>query len=250
MKTYSIIPFIALLSIVFFSSCTIQKRVHRKGWHVEWRQQYKKVHAVDADDRETVLNEEKSAAEQNNSQNLSSEEIQFQESETSPTKTSAEKQLTMDSRPDAIPSVVIQPESIESNSQLIHSTTELRSLHVQQGKRVTPILMIFIVIMGLALILSLVADILGFDLAALIALLFALLAGGIMIVVTRKNNKNKIPSSVESTEIAGSNSQPDNSTTETQSSDSRKDKRVHPFMAAFIFALGILIGLGLIVLFV
>jgi hypothetical protein len=33
--------FIELL-LILFNSCTVTKRVHRKGWHVEWRKSYKK----------------------------------------------------------------------------------------------------------------------------------------------------------------------------------------------------------------
>lgn len=41
---------LGMLLLAQFSSCTVQKRVHRKGWHVEWKRHYKNDRSADSDE--------------------------------------------------------------------------------------------------------------------------------------------------------------------------------------------------------
>lgn len=48
MKLTKILLFVAVVAMVF-SACTVQKRVHRKGYHIEWFSQKPNVEKYDAD---------------------------------------------------------------------------------------------------------------------------------------------------------------------------------------------------------
>jgi hypothetical protein len=56
---------ILLLSITFIASCTVQKRLHRPGWHIEWRHQMKKTKDASRQD-EVDLNPAALAAKDSN----------------------------------------------------------------------------------------------------------------------------------------------------------------------------------------
>lgn len=60
MKPAIVLLVFSLIASVLMNSCTIQKRVHRKGWHVEWNHRYKK--AGGQEDVTTYSNEKKEIA--------------------------------------------------------------------------------------------------------------------------------------------------------------------------------------------
>lgn len=182
MKAKSFLTLLLLFGVILFQSCTIQKRIHRKGWHVEWKQHYKKDHAVSNDHQATTKHDKKSAPDQINTREISTENSPTEEPKISYNRTSNDIQSTLDDSPDATTTSNEEPSKITASvSEHQNALTRLRHLRSQNDDGVSPSVMVLFVGLGLILVLIIVFISLGIT-DEFLALLFLLLGFAIIII--------------------------------------------------------------------
>lgn len=189
-QTFDMRYLLFILLAAFLTNCTIQKRVHRKGWHVEWKRNYKSQKSDPKQDEERFAWQQAETKSQESVEkktvsapNLELEEINHQvvdqravDQRKSKTSQSSDKQY-IDNIGDTQSEVKVETSEEKEESYQAKEKQRLQSRSGGGGKGTT-ILIVGAVLLLLGL-LSLFLIVFAADLGAAIlgAVLFALLGG-------------------------------------------------------------------------
>lgn len=202
-----------LLLLAFLCACTVQKRLHRPGWHVSWNKNYKQNKGSEKSDeaqRRAIVEEVAEASYQNTISNNSDNELDILDSRMeTPTIIESEKLYRIDSTQKSI-TIDNQPSSqssfrLKKNSNIRKTKTELGRHHILSIVFFVLFLLSILAIIAIVYNISIGASLSGFlfflfAIFVLIVLGFLFLIGSLIALFSHSVSKTKTVENKDNTE--------------------------------------------------